>query len=125
LPRAAAALFGFIRPPSQVRAGATDSTLRSHCRAQLGRLFGPEAAAPVDDYLQDWAREPFTATALDQTADGQHAGAATPSAADGAWRGCLTGIASEWSPQFPGYVAGAIEAAGIGVRGLSTLATLR
>jgi len=30
----------------------------------------------------------------------------------------LTGIASEWSPQFPGYLAGTIEAARLGVQPL-------
>jgi monoamine oxidase len=28
------------------------------------------------------------------------------------------GVGSEWSPQFPGYVAGAIEAARLGVQAI-------
>jgi monoamine oxidase len=36
--------------------------------------------------------------------------------------GRLRGIASEWSPQFSGYVAGAIEAASLGVQALSEFA---
>ena len=31
----------------------------------------------------------------------------------------LDGIASEWSPQFPGYVAGAVEAASLAVQMLT------
>ena len=38
-------------------------------------------------------------------------------ATSGAWSARFTGIASEWLPQFPGYVSGAIEAAGLGVEG--------
>jgi monoamine oxidase len=36
-----------------------------------------------------------------------------------AWAHCLTGIASEWSPTVPGYLAGAIEAAREGVNRLT------
>jgi monoamine oxidase len=32
-------------------------------------------------------------------------------AGDGPWQGRLRGIASEWSAQFPGYLAGAVDAA--------------
>ncbi|WP_318442990.1 hypothetical protein [Photobacterium leiognathi] len=31
------------------------------------------------------------------------------------WQHQLTGIASEWAVEFPGYLAGAIEAAELGV----------
>jgi hypothetical protein len=52
----------------------------------------------------------------DQNAAGHHA-AAPPSGADhGAWHGQLIGIGSEWSPQFPGYLAGAVDAAERGLR---------
>lgn len=46
LPAGGAALFGFFRLPSQVRGRASDRVLKEHCRAQLARLFDPEAAAP-------------------------------------------------------------------------------
>jgi monoamine oxidase len=36
-------------------------------------------------------------------------------AAEGLWNGYLTGIGSEWSRLFPGYVAGAVDAAEAGV----------
>jgi len=45
----------------------------------------------------------------------QNAVAPAASAVSGRWCGRLTGIASEWSPQFPGYLAGAVEAARLGV----------
>ena len=86
VPGGPAALFGFLGVPAAVRRGVTEDELRTHCRAQLGRLFGERAAAP-------------------------------PKGADeGAWAGRLAGIGSEWSRDFPGYLAGAAQAAIEGVR---------
>lgn len=117
-PDGAAALFGFFRMPAEIRSRVTEEVLRAHCRAQLSRLFGVAAASPVADAIKDWAADPYTATALDLFDGGQHAAAPLTAAPSGPWHACLTGIASEWSPQFPGYVAGAIEAAQRGVRRL-------
>jgi monoamine oxidase len=66
--------------------------------------------------LQDWATDPLTATDDDQDAAGHHAAAPPSSAEGGAWQSHLIGIGSEWSPQFPGYLAGAVDAAERGVR---------
>ncbi len=117
VPGGGAALFGFFGVAAHVRAGIPDDALRARCRAQLARLFGPQGAAPLADAIKDWASDPFTATAADLQSAGQHA-APAPCAPAGPWHGCLTGIASEWSPRFPGYVAGAIDAADRGVRRL-------
>jgi monoamine oxidase len=118
IPGGSAALFGFFGVPASVRKGVPEAELRAVCRAQLVRLFGPQAAAPVADLIKDWALEPLTATAADLEATGQHVEAPSAIAASGPWRDRLTGIASEWSPQFPGYIAGAIEAAGVAVQRL-------
>lgn len=116
--RGDAALFGFLSVPAEGRAEKAEGELKADCRAQLVRLFGPEADKPKDEFLKDWAREPFTATQMDQH-PGLHQTQAPPALADnGPWRNRLIGIASEWSPQFPGYVAGAIDAA---TRGVMTL----
>lgn len=116
MPGGHAALFGFVGVPARVRRRVTDAELRAHCRAQLGRLFGERAAAPVADALKDWAMDPLTAIEADQDNDGQH-GDAPPSRADhGPWQASLFGIASEWSPTFPGYLAGAVDAATRGVQ---------
>ncbi len=116
MPGGHAALFGFLGVPAQVRRQVGDEVLRMHCRAQLVRLFGERAGAPLGDALKDWATDPLTATDEDQDAAGHHA-AAPPSGADnGAWQGRLIGVGSEWSPQFPGYLAGAVDAAERGLR---------
>ena len=118
IPGGSAALFGFFGVPATVRKGVPEAELQARCRAQLVRLFGPQAAMPRMEFILDWALEPYTATTADLGAAGQHVEAPAAVAASGAWCGRLTGIASEWSPQFPGYVAGAVEAASQAVEGL-------
>jgi monoamine oxidase len=116
VPGGHAALFGFVGVPAPVRRGLTEDVLRTHCRAQLGRLFGERAATPLADVLKDWALDPFTATAEDAESGGQHAAAPPNAPRDGPWSGRLAGIGSEWSRDFPGYLAGAADAAIEGVR---------
>lgn len=118
VPGGSAALFGFLGVPARARQSLGDAVLLAHCRAQLARLFGPQAAAPRAEFLKDWASDALTATAADLEAGSGDGHGAAPAAApaSGPWRGRLTAIGSEWSPRFPGYVAGAIEAAGRGVR---------
>ncbi|WP_439510253.1 flavin monoamine oxidase family protein [Marinimicrobium koreense] len=110
VPGGAAALFGFFGVPAQVRQTATEATLKAHCRSQLGRLFGPQAAEPRAELFKDWALDPLTATSADRRDGGAHVAAPETEAPSGPWRGRVTGIGSEWSEPFPGYLAGAIDA---------------
>ena len=113
------ALFGFFSLPASAREQLGDEALRQQCRAQLARLFGPDAANPSMDVIKDWSCELFTATDADQN-PGEHHGTAPPAyATDGLWRTRLTGIGSEWGNHYPGYLAGAIEAAEVGVMAYS------
>ncbi|MBU6260503.1 MAG: FAD-dependent oxidoreductase [Burkholderiales bacterium] len=116
MPGGHAALFGFLGVPARVRRQVSDEVLRAHCRAQLARLFGERAGTPAGEALKDWAADPLTATADDQDAAGHQAAAPSRGADEGAWQGRLVGIGSEWSPQFPGYLAGAVDAAERGLR---------
>ncbi|EJO5753570.1 FAD-dependent oxidoreductase [Salmonella enterica] len=93
----------------------SDEVLRTHCRAQFKRLFGSQAATPLIDFIKDWSQDFYTATTADMNAVTHHAQAPNATPPSGPWRNRVMGIASEWSAQFPGYLAGAIEAAGIGV----------
>lgn len=115
MPSGSAALFGFFGVPAPVRRNFPAEDLRAHCRAQFARLFGSQAATPRAEFIKDWAQEPYTATAADQQATNQHPMAPSTTADTSPWNTRMTGIASEWSPQFPGYIAGAIEAASLGV----------
>lgn len=118
MPGGSAALFGFFGIPAHVRKSVRDDVLRAHCRAQLVRLFGAKAATPEAEVIKDWAQDAFTAAAADLDDNGHHAQAPAAAASSGPWHRRLTGIASEWSRPFPGYVAGAIEAAHAGVQAL-------
>ncbi len=118
MPGGSAALFGFFGVPARVREGVGDEVLKMHCRAQFARLFGPEAATPRAEFIKDWSQDRWTATAADLDAAGHHGTAPAAAAASGPWAGVLAGVASEWSPQFPGYVAGAVEAAALAVRSM-------
>jgi monoamine oxidase len=112
------ALFGFFGAPAQVRQSVSDDVLKDHCRAQLVRLFGKQADTPIAEYLKDWAQDPLTAMPADVSGDGQHAVAPPSRPQTGVWQDRLTGCGSEWSAQFPGYIAGAIDAAATAVQSL-------
>jgi monoamine oxidase len=118
MPGGGAALFGFFGVPARTRLRVSDDALRAHCRAQLARLFGPQAAEPGFDVMKDWAADPYTVTAMDLDAPAGHQAAPAARAAVGGWHDRQVGIASEWSSAYPGYVAGAIDAADAGVRSI-------
>jgi len=110
-----AALFGFIGVPADAREQLSTQDLKLYCRNQLVRLFGEAASVPKAEFLKDWATDPLTATRADQIGSSHPVGAPQPSPKSGPWQNRVTGIASEWSDEYPGYVAGAIDAAAKGV----------
>ncbi|MGU7775229.1 flavin monoamine oxidase family protein [Burkholderia sp. MR1-5-21] len=118
-----AALFGFLGISAQARKRLSYDELRTHCRDQLTRMFGSQASRPREEFIKDWAEDPLTATARDQNGGVGHPAAPLAMAESGVWRDALIGIASEWSLQFPGYVAGAIDAASTGVSAVLGLAS--
>ncbi|PSV21034.1 amine oxidase [Photobacterium leiognathi subsp. mandapamensis] len=109
-----AALFGFIGIPVAQRKMIGEAQLKAYCQQQLIRLFGEQAATPIAHIIQDWAQETFTATSFDAQ-EMTHSLPPANAPFQGAWARNITGIASEWAPEFPGFLAGAIEAANIGV----------
>lgn len=121
--RSGAALFGFIGVPAQVRRGVAESVMKAHCRTQLVRLFGAQAENPRAEFLKDWSQDLLTTTDADLTQQAQgHASAPMSRPDAGPWRTRLTGIGSEWSSEFPGYLAGAVDAA---IRGVAALPRLK
>ncbi|WP_237881197.1 flavin monoamine oxidase family protein [Pseudomonas sp. PGPR40] len=111
-----AALFGFIGIPAHTRKVVPDKQLKELCRAQLVRVFGPKAGEPMAEFLKDWAQDHLTAVAQDLLDAGEPSISVEATVDSFPWMGRLIGIGSEWSPQFPGYIEGAIEAAALGVR---------
>ncbi|MDV2440572.1 FAD-dependent oxidoreductase [Acinetobacter gerneri] len=113
-----AALFGFIGLPAHARKTFTDAELSNHCRNQLIRLFGSQAATPKSEFIKDWAKDSFIATEDDQSPAMGHPYPPMKSPDKSIWQNKIIGISSEFSPSYSGYLAGAIEAATLGIRTL-------
>lgn len=105
-----AALFGFIGVPAAQRERLGRHALIAAAVAQLVRLFGPDAGAPLQVHLQDWAHEPETATAADQAPASAHP-APQSTALPPPWQGRVFLAGTEFAPAFAGYLEGAVGAA--------------
>jgi monoamine oxidase len=103
------ALFGFVGVPPAHR--QDNEALQDAVIAQLTRLFGPDAAAPRQLIVKDWAHDPYTATELDQTSLAAHPDYGLPVAMQGLWDDRLLFAGTEVAAQFGGYIEGALEAA--------------
>lgn len=106
------ALFGFAGIPGSYRKGNEDQI----CTAaidQLVRLFGDQAATPVNVVLQDWAQEAFTATEVDQSMSGGHANSSITNYTEPSFGNRLIWSGSETADHrrgFNGLLEGALEA---------------
>ncbi|ROM87587.1 hypothetical protein BK652_00610 [Pseudomonas brassicacearum] len=105
-----AALFGFLGMDAARRNGVGASALKALCREQLVRLFGEEAADPLEDFFHDWAADPFTATPDDQVSPGWHGRHELQCAPDAPWSEALRWIGSEAGGEQGGYMEGALAA---------------
>lgn len=106
-----AALFGFLGIGADQRAMLGEAALTGACLAQLARLFGEGARSPRASLLKDWAADPLTATGADRAAGG-HVVPGGGAWVSGSWEQRLFLAGSETSPVEPGYLAGAVVAAG-------------
>ncbi|AHG45406.1 amine oxidase [Rhizobium leguminosarum bv. trifolii CB782] len=106
-----AALFGFPGVGADQRAALGEETLKQACLAQLSKLFGSAALKPRAVLLKDWAADPLTATAADRVGGG-HPLPGNSQWVSGLWKDRLILAGSETSPSEPGYLAGAVVAAG-------------
>ena len=105
------ALFGFIGVPPQGRVDG--QILRDQTKAQLVRLFGPNAANPAKLYIKDWAFDRHTSTTADKEPLYSHPTYGLPQAMTGLWNNTLHFGGTEVAPQFGGYIEGALEASEI------------
>ncbi len=112
------ALFGFFSLSPSVRHASGEEDLKAACRNQLVRLFGKEAASPISESILDWAAEEYTATAEDVRPTNPINGGRktqlqiTPEDKEQSeWNNVVYGAGAEWSSKYPGYIAGAIDAA--------------
>lgn len=105
----AGALFGFIGVPPDARQDT--ARLEALVLAQLGRLFGEQAARPDRLIVKDWAFAPRTATPADHPPLYAHPTYGLLPALRGLWDGRLIFAGTEVAPQFGGFLEGALEAA--------------
>ena len=107
------ALFGFSGVPAPIRQSGKHDFARQTVE-QLVLMYGSSAAEPVDILVQDWAREEFTTTTVDENEQlQQHPIYDTPPSLTNLWDGKLRLASTEMAPIFGGYLEGALEAAEI------------
>ena len=105
-------LMGFVGQRIENNRPGT-SELRIEIIDQLTRLFGPQAACPLDFYLKDWAFDPCTATRDDQQPILFHPSGQFTNAIETGWDNRLiwSGTETAGSDEHNfGYLEGALEA---------------
>jgi len=107
--RAPYGLTGFVGIPAAYR--DQENLLMEAILEQLAVLFGGGAARPVAVFYQDWAREPFTATAYDQPPMVQHPHYHPPDGRTSMWDRTLHFAGTETADRDGGYLEGALTAA--------------
>jgi len=105
-----AALFGFLSLNAERRRGMKDDDLKAICREQLSRLFGEAASIPLEDFIYDWAADPFTASEYDQVSLGGHGRYDLSQSPTSLWHEKLHLIGSEAGGDQAGYMEGALSA---------------
>ncbi len=106
------ALFGFVGIPVVHRQDRQDEVKKMAVN-QLARIFGEQALNPVAVYLQDWARESFTATQFDQEIQQFHPQNNIGEVNEQTWGYKLIWSGSEaadYRQQNNGFLEGALEA---------------
>ena len=68
----AGALFGFVGIDAHTRQSAGNELIKSLAVKQLVRIYGEQAAHPIDLKLIDWSQETMTATDADKNAPNAH-----------------------------------------------------
>ncbi len=111
------ALFGFVGVPAEVRRKA-GVQLYAAVLEQLQRLFGHDAATPLQTFYKDWADDPFIATSDDETAPSSHPAYGAHTALPGRWKDRLWLAGTESAREHGGYLEGALEAAELAVHEL-------
>lgn len=105
-----AALSGFFGLPAASREQYRDD-LPALIIEQLVRLFGDEAAHPLDIHIRDWQQQPLTAAAADAIPPSAHPHYGHRWLQLDHWNDKLYFGGSETAGDFGGYLEGALEAA--------------
>ena len=101
-----AALWGFVSADHAFRDPSPDERRRA-VFAQLGRLFGPEAADPVQYFERDWSDDPYTNDEVVWFGDPLDYG--HPALAEPAYGGRLVWAGTETADVGAGHIEGAVR----------------
>jgi len=116
-----AALSAFIGLDPAQRAGFANG-LPMLAASHLVQFFGPRADAEAC-HIQDWATETFTCSRLDLAQPAEHPDVVSETLQRPLWQGRLHLGGSETAAFAPGYMEGALEAAGRIHKALATYLT--
>lgn len=105
-----AALFGFVTP-NRAGSDCDEARLVEDATRQLSALFGSILGAPTHVLLENWAKDPYTATELDSPDLSGHPRYRRLTFADGTWSGRILFAGTETAPENGGFLEGALEAA--------------
>ncbi len=108
--RAPYGLTGFVGLPAAQR-GGEQSRLIDAILKQLAQIYGALATRPSAVFYKDWAREPYTATRLDQPPMYEHPLYSPPAHQSSFWDGIIHFAGTETASQHGGYLEGALGAA--------------
>ncbi len=103
------AIFGFFGSDAASRARHR-CQLEAAVRAQLARLFGPQAAEPRHLIIKDWSRDPLCATGADHAPLPGHPAYGDPALSQPVMGGKLRLIAAEADRDHGGLIEGALSA---------------
>lgn len=110
IPNSSAGLFGFLGVPAPHRQNNKPAMLAA-VQAQLIRLFGEEAANPIELIYKDWAFDLNTANGLDHAPLRHHPHYGLPNALKTLANRNLHLCVTEVAPEMGGYLEGALAAA--------------
>ena len=102
-------LTGFVGLPAAQR--HQQQPLIDAILAQLALIYGKAAAQPETFFFTDWAREPYTATKLDQPPMYEHPLYHPPAGQTSFWDGVIHFAGTETANKNGGYLEGALGAA--------------
>ena len=102
-------LSGFLGIPAVQR--SQQKRLTEAILSQLAIIYGKPAEQPATFFYQDWARERFTATPLDQPPMIAHPHYHPPAGQTSFWDGTIHFAGTETAIQHGGYLEGALNAA--------------
>ncbi|GAB5366644.1 hypothetical protein AAMO2058_001161100 [Amorphochlora amoebiformis] len=108
-----AAIFGFMALGPSQRKKLGPEKIKELTRAQLKRMFSPNAPHPTHVFFKDWALDPYTASKLDvsESKGGHPDYRGLPRHAEGLWNGRLHFAGTEVAPVHGGFLEGALSSA--------------